>query len=725
MENASNDNETALPFAARQDLEFTTISFRDEECAIAKDPVRLKYFRLTPEQYLLLTLLRVPRSIEHLKREIQRAFPTIHVDVVEIQNLLQDMHEKGLVATARVGQGIRLTLKRSEQLRKSTIKVISNPLFIRLPGWDLNHFLGVVLSVFGWLLHPWMILLTLLFVGVCASFAASHYGEIQRRLPALEQFFTIAITKFVHELGHGLSCRKLGGECREMGLVFLVFSPTMFCDTSDSWRFDNKWHRMAVGAAGMYFELILSAICVVIWWNAPMGAIQNMCLNIAFVSTVSTLIFNANPLLKFDGYYILADFLEIPNMQTKATQALRNAIAWGCLGIKVPQSAFLPRTDRGLFVLYAISASLYRWVVMIGIMGFMYQILRPYRLETLGLGLASISLFTGFGTQGKQWYDILSAPRKTPMSKKKMTISLVILAAFLGFIAFVPIPWFIEAPCYSQPHLAQNVFATVPGILEEILVKPGEHVEVNQPLLRLKNDDLVDRVHTLISELDIVRKKQEAARSVSDESASRLHEDREKSILAELTKAEGWLAQTTILAPIAGRIVEPPVLQMPNEEDSKILGRWAGTPLSTKNVGAFIDVQTHLCTIAPTENYEVVLLVDQEDAKQLRSSRDVRIKIYGTPNVVIRSKLEVVAERAIRNCPPELYASFGGPIAATPTPDGRFLLDRGMIMASARITLTDERLQTGFRGSARIIVSEYSIGNWLWRWAVTKVWFRL
>ncbi len=317
METVHN-NELELPFLARLDLEVSVVNFRDEDSVVVKDPVRLKYFRLTPEQHLVMMLLRSPRSISFLKRELQKNFPSIHVEAAEVQMLLQDLHAKGLILSNRIGQSLRLVLKRSEEIRKRLLSAVANPLFIRFPGWDPNALLGGLVRYFGWFVHPLMVGMCIAFVASCAMFALSHYDDVRRRLPEYNDFFsgqnlfylwiTLAVTKTVHEFGHGMVCRKLGGECREMGLVLLVFSPTLFCNTSDSWRFANRWHRMAVGAAGMYFELILAAVCVVIWWNVPQGALQNMCLDIFFVSTVSTLIFNANPLLKFDGYWVHSHF---------------------------------------------------------------------------------------------------------------------------------------------------------------------------------------------------------------------------------------------------------------------------------------------------------------------------------------------------------------------------------------------------------------------------------
>ncbi|XZE33721.1 HlyD family efflux transporter periplasmic adaptor subunit [Pirellulaceae bacterium SH501] len=702
---------------------------------VVKDPVSLKYFRLTPEQAFLLRLLETPRSVDELKEQLQRSYPTIHVEVNEIQALLQDLHTKGLLASLRVGQSLRLCLRGEETKRKEILKAVSNPLYIRIPGWDADRFFAWAVSKLGWLFAPWFFGIALLFVGACVLFALDHYDDIRHKLPSVELFFsgdnllvlwlTIAFTKVVHELGHGLACKRFGGECRETGLVFLVFSPTLYCDTSDSWRFPNKWHRILVAAAGMYFELMLSALCVVLWWISPQGVVQNICLNVFFVSSVSTILFNANPLLKFDGYYILSDLLEIPNLQVKATQALRSLIASVTMGIQIPHSPFLPNSNRGWFITYAVSAFVYRWIVMIGILGFMYQLLRPYRLEMVGLSIASVSLSTGFARQGKQWFDILRAPRKQPLDRKRMIGSSVIALAVVLVLLFVPVPWFIEAPCFAQPESHQNVFAVVPGVLEEIFVQPGQFVQKGTPLVRLHNDELLDRVEVIRLELETNKAKQRAARLLQDESLSDYVVERIHSLELELSNLERWLEQTTLRAPAEGWIVDAPSVAPESTSANQTLRTWTGTVLTSKNLGAFVEVQTQVCTIAPTNRFEIVMAIDQENAKRVREGMQVRIKLYGVPDQVVSSRIAKMSTQATRSCPPELSVAVGGPLTGEVSRDGELVLDRGMILASAPFPLPTTKVTSGIRGAARIHVSDSSIGSWLWNWAVTKVWFRI
>ena len=169
-----------------------------------------------------------------------------------------------------------------------------------------------------------------------AALVFTHFDAFQARLPTFQQFFAghnwlllaaaLAGAKVLHEFGHGLACKRFGGECHEMGVMLLVFTPCLYCNVTDSWMLPSKWRRAAIAAAGMYVELALAAGATFLWWFSNPGIVNSLSLNTMFICSVSTLAFNANPLLRYDGYYILSDLLEIHNLRQKADAVIRRAV---------------------------------------------------------------------------------------------------------------------------------------------------------------------------------------------------------------------------------------------------------------------------------------------------------------------------------------------------------------------------------------------------------------
>ena len=190
---------------------------------------------------------------------------------------------------------------------------------------------------------------------------ATHFETFRAKLPNYHEFFSfktvvylwaaLAVVKVIHEFGHGLSCKRFGGEVHEMGALFLCLSPALYCNVSDAWTLPNKWHRIIISGAGIYVELIIAAIATFVWWNTPSQPfVNNLALSLMVVCSVSTVVFNANPLMRYDGYYVLADWLEIPNLREKSNRYLTNLFLEHCLGIEVQPEAYMELWRRILFV---------------------------------------------------------------------------------------------------------------------------------------------------------------------------------------------------------------------------------------------------------------------------------------------------------------------------------------------------------------------------------------
>ena len=233
---------------------------------------------------------------------------------------------------------------------------------------------------------------------------AVELGTVQSRLPDFSAFFNVRAawwfavaligTKALHELGHALMCRHFGASCREFGVMVLLFMPTFYCDVSDAWRLPSKWQRILVSAAGMLVELVVAAVATWLWWLSEPGSLNAICLRIMFLCSVSTLLFNANPLLRYDGYYMLSDWLEIPNLWQES-RVLWRQWAWSWLTKTEWQpDPTIPRRLYPALMLYAALSAIYSLLLLGAMMWFCWRVLEPQGLGTLAIGLM---LFTVSG----------------------------------------------------------------------------------------------------------------------------------------------------------------------------------------------------------------------------------------------------------------------------------------------------------------------------------------
>ncbi|QDT53794.1 HlyD family secretion protein [Caulifigura coniformis] len=729
-------SQRPVPLVMRADLVVEMMAYGDALYAVIKDPVALKYYRLQPQQFAMLERLDGQRSLVDLRDELQRDFPAVHFSVVDVQSLVTDLHDKGLVVSDRYRQGEVLRRKHREQSAKKIRQTVMNPLYIRLPGWDPDRTLTWMVRWLGWLFHPVTVALFLLIDVASLIFLAVRFDDISARLPEFHQFFawpnlaylwaTMALTKVIHEFGHGLSCKYFGAECHGMGIMLLVFSPTMYCDVSDSWMLRNKWHRIAIAAAGMYIEVFIAALAIFMWWGSQPGLFNHLCLNVFFISTVTTVMFNANPLMRYDGYYMLSDYLEIPNLRQKASRMFQEVFSKYCLGSEMPVDPFMPSQKRHWFVIYAIATTVYQFVILFGVTLFLYTVLKPYGLQSIGIMAAVFSLTMTVG--GLLWslFQLIRMPRPEPLSRWRVSFTLACVAGIGALAVMVPVPWYAEAPFTIAPVQEEMVFAFVPGTLKEVHRRAGDEVRKGDIIAVLVNEDLEQKLDEVKAEEAAQQKEVQSYQDLDRPRDLLLAEQHLASLQAQRAEMEKMVAECTIRAPQPGFIVAAERKPEPTiEQAEERLSGWSGDPLGPKNIGSLIEARTPVCSIAANSRYEARLLVDQGDRRDIAVGQQVRMKLEHLPESTLDGKVESISARGIEFVPAVLSNKYKGPLPTVQDQQGREKLTSPAYQAAVPLDVDSLVVRTGMRGRARVIISHRSAWDWTWRWLRTTFQFKV
>lgn len=740
-----------IPLEMRLDLVIKRIDYGGVGYWVVKDPAGLKYYRLQQEQYEVLRLMNGNRSLEEIREGMLQVMPTVRLQLSDIQHLITDLHEKGLVYSNRMGQGAALLKKQFEEKKKKFFNTLKSLLYLRLPGWDPHKTLEAIHPFLKWMFTPFGVGLYL-FV-VCSSWLllATQFDTFSQQLPTFQSFFgwpnllwlwaSLGVCKIIHEFGHGLSCKHFGGECHEMGVMLLVFSPCLYCDVSDSWMLKNKWHRIMIGAAGMYIEVLISAFAIFIWWYTRQGLLHNLAMNVFFVTTISTVIFNANPLMRFDGYYMMSDFLEIPNLRPKADKLMREYFAWYCLGIESKPDPFMPETGRGWFITFAVVASIYRIFIVFAITIFLYTVLKPYGLQSIGATMAVFSLATIVGSMAYNLYQIITTPRIEPMSRPKIIFSLTLLFTVLVVGLMVKIPWHLEATFIVEPHDVYHVYTKTAGELAEMRVKPGDIVKKGDVVAVLDNPEKKDQLRNLQTQLAVQEAERDMRVVLKDAPQKFVAEKRIASLEKQIAEIERQIADLTIVASADGKVVEAPrVSEPPIEQKRTQLGKWHGTPLDVRNLGAVLDERTHLLSIAPNDNYQAIVLIDQGDRAELeregidltdrleaseKAHQAMEIKFEHMADRTYESRIVEFSKQALDYIPEQLSSKVGGELATVTDSQGREKLVSSVYQATLDIDQDTDMLRSGMRGRARFLVDKRTAGAWIWRYIRRTFFFRL
>ena len=326
----------------------------------------------------------------------------------------------------------------------------------------------------------------------------SQWKDFYDKLPEFQSFFNwwtiasfwvcLAVVKIIHEFGHGLTAKHFGGEVHEMGILFLVLTPALYCDVTDSWLLPNKWKRIWISAAGIYVECFLASIATFVWWYSTPGLLNSLAMATMFICSVNTILFNANPLLRYDGYYVLADWLEIPNLRIKSTQFFGYLIQEKVLGLEIPVQSYLPRSRRILFVTYAIASYVYRWFVTFAILWFLSQFLKPWKLESVSYLLAAGALIPLVGMPLYQIVKFLRTPGRLRKVKKARAAAYGVAAiALVAGILLIPTPLRIQGTLVLKLAKPEEVYAEVEGRLVDLKVRNGQWVKKDTVLANLSN----------------------------------------------------------------------------------------------------------------------------------------------------------------------------------------------------------------------------------------------
>ncbi|MCF0234891.1 MAG: hemolysin D, partial [Thermoguttaceae bacterium] len=442
---------------ARTDLETKRASYLGRTYWIVKDPIGMKYYRFQEEEFYILNQLDGTKSLEAIKDAFEAEFPPQKITLEEIQSFVGQLHQCSLIVVGVPNQGHELLKRRTKRRRQEVMAAASNILAIRFKGVDPNRFFDKIVPYVRWCFHPVTLVCCCLLMLAALLLVAIEFDHFRAKLPEFKQFFgpgnllllsvTLFLTKVLHEFGHGLSCKVLGGECHELGVMILVLTPCLYCNVSDSWMLPSKWKRAGIGVAGVFVECTLAAICTFIWWFTKENALHYLCLNIMFISSISTVIFNINPLLRYDGYYILADLLEIPNLRQKATNVMAQKARIWFLGMEEQEDPFLPKRNQFWFALYTIGAVCYRWVVMASILFFVYKFFDGYGLKIVAQVIAAMSLFGLLVMPLWKIGKFFWVPGRIYRVKKSHFYpSLAGLAALIAGFCFIPFPFSIYSP---------------------------------------------------------------------------------------------------------------------------------------------------------------------------------------------------------------------------------------------------------------------------------------
>ncbi|HEX8310465.1 MAG TPA: site-2 protease family protein, partial [Chthoniobacteraceae bacterium] len=355
-----------LRLALRPTVEIRKRWFGDEKWFIILDPLNNHFFRISPGAQRVLQRLDGRATIQVIWEAALEKDPNGAPGQEEMIQLLGQLHQANLLRGEIPADNARV-FERFRKRRAREAKSFLNLMFLRVPLFDPDALLRRMLPWLRWIMTPLGAILWLGVVGAAVKVAIDHAPQLLAQSEGvlapgnlLLLYAALLFIKLVHEFGHALSCRYWGGEVHQTGVALIYFSPVPYVDATSSWAFGSKWQRIFVASAGMIAELFVAALATFVWANTGEGALHSVAYNVMFIASVTTLLFNVNPLMRFDGYYILSDLLEMPNLQARSTRMLVHLCERYLFGIRTSEAPTRKRGEAVFLAIFGFAGWIYR-----------------------------------------------------------------------------------------------------------------------------------------------------------------------------------------------------------------------------------------------------------------------------------------------------------------------------------------------------------------------------
>lgn len=682
----------------RPELGVTATADADGSCFHVEDPLRRKFFRVGFAEYTLLSQFDGRRSLPEVAESANRALGADAFSEADVLAVIQWGLQNGLLkmeskergandfpmscqhdaqASGLDDDGDHHSLARRANFVPNPDTTSAPPplrkvqwslLSIRIPLGCPDRWCAQVSPWVDWLFGKTAFIAWLVLIAMAASEVAvnwSHFVTSTADILVPSNWLGLGLAwvvlKAVHESAHALVCKRHGGEVREVGIAFLFFAPVAYVDVTSCWRFASKWPRIQTAAAGMYAEMAIAALAVLIAGQADSLVEQHFFDNIAVMASVTTVLFNLNPLSRFDGYYILTDWCRVPNLYARGRQAAQQFAARRLLG-----SSTAVEPQSWLLVAYGFATWLWSLTVVVGIV-------LAASMYWHGLGLVLSALIVVSWMRSTVTRLIRTARQTSSASNRSrfgwLVRSTAILATGAALLMFVPWPFANTAPGVIEFTSRSVVRSESAGFVTRVLVQDGETVVEGQSLVELQNEELERELRDLELEIEQSRLRERLVVEQHDTAAVQIEQQQRDSLQRRVAERQRQVERLTLRAPITGVVSNRQLVTLR---------------------GSFIAAGTELLSIGDPTQREFVAAVRQEDLAVTQSliEQPVVVHLHGRGDVP--GRLQRIHPRA--STTPEhlcLCAPFGGPLPVQSLPDE--------VANRSRSTSNFELLQPHFR----------------------------
>jgi len=530
-------------------------TYRGDIWYLIYDPVVGKQNRISVPAYRFMSLLEGFTTVNEAWKKAADFLSDDLPTQDEIIQLLSSLHQSDLLTSDRAPDFLELNERHKTFVKGERLKRFLNPMALRFKLIDPETILQVLEPFAKAIFSKAAFWLWIIVVVTGLTVLGTHWSEFTEgmsdRVLAVDNLlimlFVFPVIKVFHEMGHALAVKKWGGEVHDMGVMLLVFMPVPYVDASSSWAFKSKYHRMLVGSAGMLVEVFVASVAIVLWALLEPGLVRSLFYNVVFIAGVTTILFNANPLLKFDGYYIFMDWLEVPNLASKANRYFAYLCKRFLIGVPVSDENWGDSTECRWFVFYAIASFFYRIFLSLTIAIFVAG-----EFFVVGVLLAIWALSMSIVMPiAKMLKSMFLGTELRRYRARAVNVFVIVCGLVIAILFVLPAPYFTVVEGVVWIPEKDHLRADSPGFVSNLVVQSGKTVQQGQLLLRLSDPELEARHKVLTAREKMFAARYRAERS-KDQIEARVVKHEWQVVKKELENSLRKLNKLDILAEVDG-----------------------------------------------------------------------------------------------------------------------------------------------------------------------------
>lgn len=635
---ASTRDPRQLYITLRKDLHVSIQYYRGKPCYLLEDPQQIQFYRVGVAEGTFISMLDGKASLDDVLR---RSATLLGKDAFSEQEAMQIV--RWLLDVKLAYPSGMISLEQQKDTAAPSRRGF-NPVAIRIPMAHPDRFFTEALPWCAWLFESaaWGVWICVCLAAVwqLTSFWSSFTKELQsvvapHNWPSL--IIAWVFLKFLHEAAHGLVCKKYGGVVSETGIMILWGMPVPYVDVTSSWAFRSKRQRIYTALAGLYVELFVAALAALLWSHTGPGWIHYWCVHIVVIAGITSLLFNANPLMRFDGYYVLMDLLEIPNLYGFGQQFWRSVRGKILSGVPVVFPGDTP-WQRRIIACYGLLAAIWRCIVYLSLTILTLAIL-PFDESHMIWFIITLIIAVSLWRFGKQYR--LPSPREKPSPLRHIFVGGAAYLLLAVILFCFSTPFRLVAPAVVEYEPLQVVRNYSPGFVRKIEVYSGQAVEPGQVIAVLSNDELDYELADLEQEIAMSQLNIRTFQHKDDIGSLKAEQQKLESLEKQSEDKRLQTSRLEVLAPAAGIIV--------NRQPESLVGK-------------YLSEGSEVVLLGDEKSKEVRIAVNENDSDAFFAQIGKPVWVRAGGKIFLSTLSEIEPRANLEPLHPALAATKGGPL---------------------------------------------------------------